>query len=300
LECNPQTVYAGFDPTASSLHVGNLLILMNLLHWQRGGHKVIIVLGGATGLIGDPSHREYERMAMEEVTVNQNTNSIKENIMKIFDNHEKYFWKDAKFPLTPIIIKNNIDWYKDVNILEFVRNIGHHFRMGTMLNKTSVQGRLKSESGMSFTEFTYQVFQAYDWLHLFNKYKCKFQIGGSDQLGNISAGHELISRISKKNVFGLTLPLITGEGGKKFGKSLQNAVWLSSNKSSSFQLYQFFIRTNDSDVEAYLKLFTFLPLTEIKQIIEEHKKHPNQRKAQHVLAQNVTLLVHGGNYFSFQ
>ncbi|XP_011497398.1 PREDICTED: tyrosine--tRNA ligase, mitochondrial [Ceratosolen solmsi marchali] len=293
LNCSPQCVYAGFDPTASSLHVGNLLILINLLHWQRGGHRVIIVLGGATGLIGDPSHREYERMAMEEYTVNENIKSIKKTIMEIFDNHERYFWKDYKFPLAPIKIENNNDWYNKTTVIEFVKNIGQQFRMGTMLNKTSVQGRLKSETGMSFTEFTYQIFQAYDWLYLFQKYKCQFQIGGSDQLGNISAGHELISRVTKKNVFGFTLPLITGEGGKKFGKSLKNAVWLSSRKSSSFQLYQFFIRTNDSDVEAYLKLFTFLPLPQIDQIIQEHRTHPEQRKAQHILAEHVTTLVHG-------
>ena len=271
---------------------------MNLLHWQRGGHQVIAILGGATGLIGDPSHRTNERADIDQNTINKNILSIQENIETIFENHKKYFWHSRieLFPLKPLTILNNIDWYKDFNIIPFIRDVGKHFRMGTMLNRASVQSRLKSDTGMSFTEFTYQIFQAYDWLQLLKKYNCRFQIGGSDQLGNISTGHELITRVMKRNVFGFTLPLITGEGGKKFGKSLGNAVWLSSKKSSSFQLYQYFIRTPDNDVENYLKLFTFLPLKLINQIIQEHKRQPESRRAQQILAENVTLLVHGGNF----
>ncbi|OXU18021.1 hypothetical protein TSAR_004213 [Trichomalopsis sarcophagae] len=290
---NPQCVYAGFDPTADSLHIGNLLVLMNLLHWQRGGHQVIAVVGGATGLIGDPSHRTNERVALDQDVLNSNITSIKKNIVTLFENHEKYFWKDMQYPLPPIKIVNNLSWYENVNILDFIRDIGKHFRMGTMLGRTSVQSRLKSETGMSFTEFTYQIFQAYDWLQLLNKYNCRFQIGGSDQMGNIMAGHELISRTARLNVFGFTLPLITAEGGKKFGKSLGNAIWLSPKRSSSFQMYQYFIRTTDADVENYLKLFTFLPLNQIKQIMVEHRQSPENRKAQQILAENVTLLVHG-------
>lgn len=294
---SPQCVYAGFDPTADSLHVGNLLVLMNLLHWQRGGHRVIALLGGATGFIGDPSHRANERIPIEKDTSEKNINSIRDNIVTIFDNHKKYFWQDEAFPLEPVTIVNNNDWYKDFNIIDFMSKVGKHFRMGTMLLKTSVQSRMKSDTGMSLTEFTYQVFQAYDWLHLLKNYDCRFQIGGSDQLGNITSGHELISRTSKKEVFGFTLPLITAEGGQKFGKSIGNAVWLSPKKSSSFDLYQFFIRTTDADVENYLKLFTFLSLNQIKSIVEEHKRKPEDRKAQQTLAENVTLLVHGGNSY---
>ena len=296
---SPQCVYAGFDPTADSLHVGNLLVLMNLLHWQRGGHKVIAVVGGATGLIGDPSHRTNERISLGDEIIQHNVNCIAQDITKIFNNYEKYFWKNSSAPLVPITIINNIEWYQKVKIIDFMRKVGKHFRMGTMLGRTSVQDRLKSSTGMSYAEFTYQVFQAYDWMHLLNQYNCRFQIGGHDQMGNIMSGHELISRTSKKEVFGFTLPLITSEGGKKFGKSINNAVWLSPKKSSSFDLYQFFIRTKDSDVENYLKLFTFLPLKEINYIIEEHKRKPENRRAQQVLADNVTLLVHGGIFFFF-
>ncbi|XP_051155675.1 tyrosine--tRNA ligase, mitochondrial isoform X1 [Leptopilina boulardi] len=290
---SPQCVYSGFDPTAESLHIGNLLILMNLLHWQRSGHDVIALIGGATGLIGDPSGRNTERDQIEEVLIKENVASIKKNIETIFDNHEKYFWKDPNYKLKPIKIVNNNDWYNGVNVIEFIQRVGKHFRLGTMLGRTSVKIRMEQDSGMSFTEFSYQVFQAYDWLHLLNKYNCRFQIGGSDQMGNIVAGHDLISRIRNDQVFGITSPLITSEGGKKFGKSVGNAVWLSSKKSSSFQLYQFFIRTADSDVEKFLNLFTFLTIAEIEEIMLAHNKDPGKRDAQTILAEAVTILVHG-------
>jgi len=294
LNKSPQCVYAGFDPTADSLHIGNLLILMDLLHWQRTGHQVIALVGGATGLIGDPSDRKSERIEIEKHLIEENVKSITKNIKIIFDNHENYFWKQKQKNLKPLILVNNLDWYTNVNIIEFVRNIGKYFRMGTMLHKSSVQLRLNSDTGMSFTEFIYQVLQAYDWLQLMERYKCHFQIGGNDQLGNISSGHDLITKMKNKQVYGLTLPLLTAEGGKKFGKSLLNAVWLSPTKSSSFQLYQYFIRTKDSDVEKFLKLFTFLPLNKISEIINTHMKNPEDRKAQKILAEQVTLLVHGG------
>ncbi|KAL0109397.1 hypothetical protein PUN28_014459 [Cardiocondyla obscurior] len=293
LKSSPQCVYAGFDPTADSLHVGNLLVLMNLLHWQKAGHQVIALVGGATGLIGDPSHRKSERVEMERYLIEENLKSITTNIETIFNNHEKYFWKNKEVKLKPIMILNNLDWYTNVNVIEFIRNIGKYFRMGTMLGRSSVQSRLNSDDGMSFTEFTYQVFQAYDWLHLMKNYECRFQIGGSDQMGNIMSGYDLITKSTKKDVYGLTLPLITAEGGKKFGKSLLNAVWLSSTKSSSFQLYQYFVRTKDSDVEKFLKLFTFLPLNKINEIMASHKNCPEIRRAQKLLAEQVTLLVHG-------
>ncbi|XP_053975409.1 tyrosine--tRNA ligase, mitochondrial [Hylaeus volcanicus] len=288
----PQCVYAGFDPTAESLHIGNLLVLMNLLHWQRRGHQVIILLGGATGLIGDPSFRKSERVEIENVVLQENLLSIKNDIEKVFKNHETYFYT-SKQRLLPPIIHNNLEWYKDLNIISFIRENGKYFRMGTMLNRTSVQSRLQSDSGMSFTEFSYPLFQGYDWLHLKRTYNCNFQIGGQDQMGNIMSGYDLVTKSVKKQVYGLTLPLVTAEGGKKFGKSTGNAVWLSPSKSSSFQLYQYFVRAEDADVEKLLHLFTFMPLSKIKVIVKNHFKNPDLRIAQKILAENVTLLVHG-------
>ncbi|KAI4501361.1 hypothetical protein M0802_003734 [Mischocyttarus mexicanus] len=290
---SPQCVYAGFDPTASSLHVGNLLVLMNLLHWQRAGHEVIAVLGGATGLIGDPSHRKSERIEIQEVLLESNLKSIREDIENVFNNHQTYFWPDKVRKLKPLIILNNLNWYKDINVIQFVRKVGKYFRLGTMLGRSSVQSRLNSETGMSFTEFMYQIFQGYDWLYLAENYKCLFQIGGRDQMGNIMSGYDLVTKATNTTVYGLTLPLITTEGGKKFGKSSGNAVWLSPSKSSSFQLYQFFIRTKDDDVEQFLKFFTFISLKKISDILMEHFKQPEDRLAQTILAEEVTLLVHG-------
>lgn len=298
LNSSPQCVYAGFDPTADSLHVGNLLVLMNLLHWQRSGHQVIVLLGGATGQIGDPSDRTTERTEINNMIMTENINSIRNNIENIFNNHELNFWQNNNKLKQPIVV-NNIDWYKNINIIDFIRNVGKKFRLGTMMGRSSVQTRLNSENGMSFTEFSYSIFQAYDWLYLYNKYNCRFQIGGGDQMGNIVSGHDLISKTAGKNVYGLTLPIITSEGGKKFGKSLGNAIWLSSNKSSSFSLYQFFMRTKDSDVDNYLKLFTFLKLDEIKSIMKQQNLEPEKRHAQRKLAEQVTLLVHGGNLIDF-
>ncbi|XP_043255813.1 tyrosine--tRNA ligase, mitochondrial [Colletes gigas] len=288
----PQCVYTGFDPTAESLHVGNLLVLVNLLHWQRCGHQVIILLGGGTGLIGDPSFRKSERVEIEDVVLHENIKSIRNDIKQIFRNHERYFCKNVR-SLTPVIVHNNLEWYNDMNIISFIREIGKYFRMGTMLGRSSVQSRLESDSGMSFTEFSYPLFQSYDWLHLQRTYNCNFQVGGQDQMGNIISGYDLVTKYTKKQVYGLTLPLVTAEGGKKLGKSVGNAVWLSSSKSSSFQLYQYFIRTEDADVEKFLQYFTFLPLHRVKSIVEEHFKNPGLRKAQRILAEQVTLLVHG-------
>lgn len=296
LVAKPQCVYAGFDPTADSLHIGNLLVLMNLLHWQRAGHQVIALLGGATGLIGDPSHRTKERADISNVVANENLESISTNIRTLFENHEKYFWNDQKDKLKPPKIVNNLNWYKDINVVDFMRGVGKHFRLGVMMGRSSVQSRLNAEGGMSFSEFTYQIFQAYDWLYLFKTHNCRFQIGGNDQMGNMISGHDLIGRLLDKEVYALTLPLITAEGGKKFGKSLGNAVWLSPSRSSSFQLYQYFIRSKDSDVENYLKLFTFLSLGRIQEIMRNHTKEPHKREAQRELAENVTLLVHGGTF----
>lgn len=295
LNAKPQCVYAGFDPTASSLHLGNLLVLINLLHWQRGGHKVIALVGGATGRIGDPSGHTTDRLELQSTIVNSNVHSIRENIQRIFSNHKQYLWdKDASTrKLTPAMIIDNADWYSEQNVVEFVSRVGRHFRLGTMLSRHSVQSRLSSEAGMSFAEFCYQVFQAYDWLHLLQRYDCKFQVGGSDQMGNIVSGHDLISRVADTRVYGFTLPLVTTESGHKFGKTAGNAVWLSADKSSPFELYQFFVRCRDSEVERLLKLFTFETLGTIENIMRKHQRNPEQRTAQKKLAEQVMLLVHG-------
>ncbi|XP_028173631.1 tyrosine--tRNA ligase, mitochondrial [Ostrinia nubilalis] len=290
---SPQCVYAGFDPTANSLHVGNLLVIINLLHWQRGGHNVIALLGGATGHIGDPSGKTSDRVALQSETIQQNIIGIKKNLETVFENHQKYIWSKEESKLQPIRIVNNESWYRNIDSIQFVSEIGRNFRMGTMLLKHSVQTRINSEVGMSFTEFAYQVFQSYDWLHLLKEYDCRFQIGGSDQMGNISAGHELISRTAKQDVYGLTLPLVTTEEGDKFGKSAGNAIWLDAQKTSPFGLYQFFIRTKDSEVEKLLKLFSFYSLGEIKDIMFKHQQHPEQRYPQTCLADQLTTLVHG-------
>ncbi|XP_023304366.2 tyrosine--tRNA ligase, mitochondrial [Lucilia cuprina] len=291
----PQTIYAGFDPTADSLHVGNLLVIMGLLHCQRAGHNPIALVGGATGLIGDPSGRKTERSQLQDSIVEHNLEAIKKQLEKVFQNHLDCLWDDKKHkhPLPALRIVNNADWYKSLNIIDFIAHTGRHFRLGQMLSRSSVQSRLEAEGGMSFTEFTYQTFQAYDWLHLLRTYNCRFQLGGSDQMGNLMSGHELISRAEKKDVFGLTLPIVTDEEGDKFGKSAGNAVWLDGNKTSAFALYQFFVRRPDSEVEKLLKLYTFLPLEEIEFLMQEHRREPEKRKAQTILAEDITLLVHG-------
>ncbi|XP_050346332.1 tyrosine--tRNA ligase, mitochondrial [Nymphalis io] len=293
LNKSPQCVYAGFDPTANSLHVGNLLVIINLIHWQRGGHDVIALLGGATGCIGDPSGRSTDRIALPQDVIAKNISCIKNNLENVFENHKKYIWSEDENMLKPIKIVNNEIWYREIDSIKFVSEIGRNFRMGTMLLKQSVQNRINTDVGMSFTEFAYQIFQSYDWLHLLKEFNCRFQIGGSDQMGNISAGHELISRAAKETVYGLTLPLVTTEEGDKFGKSAGNALWLDPKKTSPYSLYQFFIRTKDSDVERLLKLFTFYSLGEIKDIMFKHKQQPDQRYPQQCLADQLTTLVHG-------
>uniref|UniRef100_A0A182X584 Tyrosine--tRNA ligase n=1 Tax=Anopheles quadriannulatus TaxID=34691 RepID=A0A182X584_ANOQN len=287
-----QTVYAGFDPTANSLHVGNLLVLIGLLHTQRAGHQPIALVGGATGLIGDPSGRKTERQQLETEAVEHNVACIRRQIEAIFANHERFFW-DRPSPLKPVLVVNNADWYRQYSFVDFMANVGRHFRMGAMLSRSSVQTRLTSESGMSFTEFSYQLFQAYDWLHLLRQHNCRFQLGGSDQMGNIMSGQELISRTDGKEVFGLTLPLITNEEGDKFGKSAGNAVWLSDDRTSPYAMYQFFVRTPDSEVEKLLRLLTFLPVQTIEQTMARHRRTPELWEAQKLLAGELTKLVHG-------
>ncbi|KAK6642804.1 hypothetical protein RUM43_004306 [Polyplax serrata] len=295
LNGSDQTVYAGFDPTADSLHIGNLLVLINLLHWQRAGHKVIALLGGATAQIGDPSGRNKDRPEMLRTVVEHNAEKIEHSIRVLFENHLEYFCDKADLPknIQELQIVNNIDWYNDMSALYFINNIGRNFRLGPLLGKQSIRDRLNSEHGLSYTEFSYQILQAYDWLHLYQNHNCHFQVGGNDQLGNIVSGYDLIQKFYNKPVYGLTVPLITTEEGDKFGKSAGNAIWLSKEKTSAFQLYQFFIRIKDSDVQKLLMLFTFETMPKILEIMNEHWKTPHKRLAQKILAENIIKLVHG-------
>jgi len=309
---NEATVYAGFDPTSDSLHVGNLMVIMALLHAQRGGHQAIGLVGGATAKIGDPSGKSSEREAIGDDVISKNVEGLKRDLNAVFKNHQELFLREnaengGKFK--PLKIVDNMEWYNSINVIEFLRQFGRHFRMNKMLSRDSVKTRLdETDGGLSFTEFTYQVFQAYDWYHLLKQHGCTVQIGAVDQMGNIATGHEFITRyeteVGRKKggggqkravnpTYGLMLPLITTQGGKKVGKSEGNAaVWLSPEKTSPFDFYQYFLRVEDSDVEKFLNFYTFLPASEIRDLVAnqaQFKKRAPHRK----LAEQVTLLVHG-------
>ncbi|XP_061825412.2 tyrosine--tRNA ligase, mitochondrial [Nerophis lumbriciformis] len=292
LQSGAQTVYCGFDPTADSLHVGNLLALIGLLHFRSAGHHVVAVLGGATAQIGDPSGKSSERQRLSADVVRENTRGIRESIYRLFTNHEVHFHGGSK-ALGTVAVLDNLSWYKDWDVVHFLSEAGRHFRLGTMLSRHSVQARLQSGDGMSLTEFTYQTFQAYDFYHLNQVYGCKVQLGGSDQLGNIMSGHDFIHKMSGEEVYGLTIPLVTSSVGDKLGKTEGNAVWLNRDKTSPFELFQFFLRQPDASVEGYLKLFTFLPLAEVESVMEQQRQDPGKRLAHKRLAAEVTKLVHG-------
>lgn len=278
------SIYIGFDPTATSLHVGNLLPLMILAHLQKAGHIPIIVIGGATGMIGDPSGRSTERQLLTPEIIETNAQAIQEQI-------QRFISFDGK---NAAIMVDNADWTRSWSYLDWLRDIGKHFTVNYMLAKESVRRRLEdAEQGISYTEFSYMLLQANDFLHLFDHYDCLIQAGGNDQWGNITAGIELIRRERNSTAYGITFPLVTTANGEKFGKSAGNAVWLDGTKTSPYQFYQFWVRTDDRDVERYLKFFTFLALEEITEICQAHVKTPEKRKAQKRLASEVTLLVHG-------
>ncbi|MCE9615627.1 MAG: tyrosine--tRNA ligase [Lentisphaerae bacterium] len=280
----PAVVYAGFDPTSASLQAGNLVAVMTLAHCQRAGHRVIALVGGATGMIGDPSGKDQERQLLGVDEVRRNAEGIRENLARFLD---------FDHPTAPAKIVNNHDWLGKFSYLEFLRDVGKHFRMGTMLGRESVRARLGSASGMSYTEFSYQLLQAYDFLHLHDAEGCTVQLGGSDQWGNITAGIDLIRRQRSVETYGLTTPLVCDSNGQKFGKSEGNAVYLSAARTSPYAFYQFFFRSADADVIRYLKTFTFLGLEEIAELERLTQSEPEKRSAQRKLAESVTLAVHG-------
>lgn len=282
--CGKLTVYAGFDPSSSSLQVGNLVTLMTLARFQRAGHNVIAVAGGATGMIGDPSGKSSERNLLSAEQVERNLEGIKENLGRVLDFTNK--------SATARIVNNN-DWFGNFTFIEVLRDVGKHFRMGTMLGKESVKARLNSDDGMSFAEFSYQLLQAYDFLRLYDTEGCVLQIGGSDQWGNITAGIDLVRKLRGVEVYGLTIPLVCDSAGVKFGKSEGNALFLDSRRTSVYDFYQFFIRTEDADVVRYLKILTFLEMDEIAALEEKVRTQPEKREAQHRLAEEVTRTVHG-------
>lgn len=281
----PLKVYCGFDPTADSLHLGNLVAIMGLAWFQRCGHTPVAIVGGATGLIGDPSGKQHERPLLDNEAIQRNLQGIQKNLEAILDFNN---------PDTKPIILNNYDWISRFNVIEFLRDVGKHFRIGPMLAKESVRARLASEEGMSFTEFCYQVLQGYDFLYLFENHNVTVQLGGSDQWGNITAGKDLIRKVSEGNCYGVTFPLITKQDGTKFGKSEKGAIWLSPEKLSVYEFYQHLIRTADADVIMLLRMLTFLEMDEIRRLEASMKEEgyvPNT--VQRRLAEEVTRIVHG-------
>ncbi len=283
--------YIGFDPTADSLHVGSFAQIMLLKRFQMAGHKPVALVGGATGMIGDPSGKSQERNLLNEEILDKNLNGIKNQLSKFLD-----FDSDAR---NTALMVNNYDWMKDYTFLEFIRDVGKHITVNYMMSKDSVKKRLgaESKSGMSFTEFTYQLVQGYDFLWLYNNLNCKLQMGGSDQWGNITTGTELIRRKSGGEAFALTIPLITKADGGKFGKTEHGNVWLDPERTTPYQFYQFWLNTSDEDAEKYIKVFTLLSREEIEALIEEHKQAPHLRSLQKRLAEEVTTMVHSAEEY---
>lgn len=298
--------YAGFDPTADSLHVGNLTVLMLALNAVKAGHKFIGLIGDSTASIGDPSGRSSERPILSSDEIEANSFGISADINRIFANYRKYFCKTSADHYEEPIILNNSSWYKSKNVISFISDIGREMRMGDLLSRSSIKSRLESPAGLSFCEFAYQVLQAYDWYHLYTTYNCTYQLGGSDQVGNITSGYFLINKLreelhqphdksKKEYLFGLLCPLLTDDLGRKFGKSSGSPVWLSPVKMTPFEFYQYFIRVEDNQVGKLLKFFTFIDDQQIDHIMNRFLEKPASRYAQERLATEVTLLVHGSD-----
>ena len=282
LATDRRTLYCGFDPTAPSFQVGNLMPLMLLRHFQLAGHRPIVLMGGGTGLIGDPSGKQSERPLLSEEQIRENVRRQRDQLVRLFD-------FDAKE--TRALVLNNADWLVGQRLLAFLRDVGKHFSVNVMMQKESVKARL--DAGISYTEFSYMLLQAYDFLHLYRKEQCTIQVGGSDQWGNITAGIDLIRRVEGGEAHGLVGPLFTTASGAKFGKTEGGAVWLDPALTSPYKFYQFWYNADDRDVESYLKLFTLLPRQDIEAQMKAHKKEPSRREAQGKLAVAVTSMVHG-------
>ena len=283
LEKGGVSLYSGFDPTADSLHIGNLVPIVGLMRFQRAGHRPIAVVGGGTGMIGDPSGKSEERNLLDAKVLEHNLKGIRDQLEKFLD-------FDAG-PNSALMV-NNADWLNEVRLIDFFRDVGKHFSIGYMMAKESVKSRI-ADAGISYTEFSYMALQAYDFLQLFEKENCAMQIGGSDQWGNITAGIELIRRVHGKPAFGMTFPLITTSDGRKFGKTEEGNIWLDPKRTSPYRFSQYWIQTHDRDVGRFLRYFTFLPLEEIDEIEKEHLESPEKRAGQRRLSKELTTLVHG-------
>jgi len=279
------TGYIGFDPTADSLHIGSLVPILLLVHLQRAGHKPIALIGGATGLVGDPSGKSEERNLLDLSTLNHNLEGIRKQLGKYID-----FSQGISNAAEMV---NNFDWFKDIHFLDFIRDVGKHITVNYMMAKDSVRKRLEGTTGMSFTEFSYQLVQGYDFYWLHKNRNCKLQMGGSDQWGNITTGTELIRRKSGGEAFAFTCPLITKSDGGKFGKTEKGNVWLDPARTSPFQFYQFWLNATDADAEKWIRIFTFLDKEKINMLQEEHRKNPAGRILQKVLAREITIFIHG-------
>jgi tyrosyl-tRNA synthetase len=277
--------YVGFDPTADSLHIGSLVPILLLVHLQKAGHKPFALVGGATGMVGDPSGKSEERNMLSEEVLNKNVDGIKKQLQKFLD-------FDNKSENAAVMV-NNYDWFKGISFLDFIRDAGKHITVNYMMAKDSVKKRLEGENGMSFTEFTYQLVQGYDFYWLYKNMHCKLQMGGSDQWGNIVTGTELIRRKESRDAFAFTCPLIKKADGGKFGKSEQGNIWLDPEKTTPYQFYQFWLNASDKDAENWIKIFTFLSKEEIERLILEHKKDESKWLLQKKLAYELTLFVHG-------
>ena len=275
--------YIGFDPTADSLHVGHLTQIMTLIHFQRAGHKPVVLVGGATGMVGDPSGKSAERNLLSADVLNHNVACLESQLKKFLD-----FDSGAN----SAIMVNNYDWFKNFSFLDFIRDVGKHITVSYMMAKDSVKNRMEA-SGISFTEFTYQLLQGYDFLHLFKTLDCRLQMGGSDQWGNITTGTELIRRKEGGKAYAITCPLIKKADGSKFGKTEGGNIWLDKKRTSPYKFYQFWLNTSDEDALNYIKIFTFLSQDEINSISKEHAEAPHQRLLQNTIANEVTTLVHG-------
>jgi len=285
---NKTAGYIGFDPTADSLHIGSLVQIIILMHYQRAGHSPIALIGGATGMVGDPSGKSAERNLLDEATLAKNIAGVKGQLERFLDFNESTSENPAE-------LVNNYDWMKDISLIDFVRDTGKHITVNYMMAKDSVKKRISGENteGMSFTEFTYQLFQGYDFYHLYKEKNCRLQMGGSDQWGNITTGTELIRRKAQGKAYAITVPLVTKADGTKFGKSEGGNIWLDSVRTSPYKFYQYWLNSTDEDSEKYIKIFTFLSKENIDVLIAEHKETPHLRLLQKKIGEEVTIMTHG-------